>query len=91
MEGLSVQAPACDDRSGHNDFEFSSPVINKVDDYLAHRREDRFIGFSFTGRIEKVGMQKRLVIERIGQMRGVEKPQWMTDLEQSYGRDRVTY
>lgn len=90
MEGLSVQAPACDDRSGRNDFELTRAVTKKVYNYLAQRGEVRFIGFSFNGRIERAGMQKRLVIERIGQMRGIGKPQWMMELEQSYGRDRVT-
>ena len=80
MEGLSLQAPGCSDRSGRNAFELGSPADRSVDDYLSKASPSRFIGFTFQGRIEKEGGNKQLVIERVGKMRPVPEPQWHSDL-----------
>ena len=80
MEGLSLQAPGCSDRSGRNAFELGSPARRSVDDYLSKASPSRFIGFTFEGQIEEEGGNRKLVIERLGKMRPVPEPLWRSDL-----------
>ena len=80
MEGLSLQAPGCSDRGGRNAFELGRSADRSVEDYLSKASPNRFIGFTFEGRIEEEDGNKKLVIERVGEMRPVPEPQWHSDL-----------
>lgn len=81
MEGLSLQAPGCSDQNGHNSFELQSNADLAIDKYFESHRGDRFVGFAFKGHAGNSDGVKLLVIEQVYELRPVQEPHWITDLE----------
>ncbi|WP_292965687.1 hypothetical protein [Novosphingobium sp. UBA1939] len=84
MEGISLQAPGCDDSNGYNSFKLSPPVDQAIRDYMLRGAGERFIGFTFHGRVANIGNRKQLVIDSVDQIQGAEEPRWLADLERSH-------
>lgn len=86
MHGFAFEAPDCDDRDGHNNYELSKDAkfaLNAFRD--ARPSRPRYLRFAFAGRIYQTGTGNVLVISRIDQLRESDRPKWIDDLYRQFG------
>lgn len=82
-EGLGLQAPGCDDRGGHNTYEFAPATDQVVLQSLQNLRGARLIGFNFHGHTKWSNSGQVLIIDRINRIEAVGEPRWMAHLERT--------
>lgn len=86
MHGFGFEAPDCDDRDGHNNYELSKGAEASLQAFREGRPAwPRYLRFAFAGRIYQTGTGNVLVITRIDQLRESDRPKWIDDLYRQHG------
>ena len=86
-EGMSLQAPSCDDRGGRNRFE----LVGAADETVRYFRDPaspRYLGFAFVGQVVGSNEGNVLLIKKIQGLQGVEQPKWISVMMHPRTRDQ---
>lgn len=85
MEGMSLQAPGCDDRGGRNRFELVGAADESVRNFHDPKRP-RYLGLAFIGQVVGSNEGNVLLIKKVQGLHGVEEPKWMIALRNRRAR-----